>query len=83
MKFIEHIGLNTCLGRNFHGDYYFLIKNNLKIIKIRQILIKLCVKSYKIPLGLRNHVQNSSFRVLTCAKDAQTYITDEFRDENK
>ena len=83
MKFTEHIGLNTCLGRNFHGDYDFLIKNNLQIIKALQILINICVKSYKIPLGLRKHVQISSFRVLTGAKDAKTDFTDEFRDENK
>ena len=83
MNFTENIGLNTCLGRNVHGDFDFLIKNNLKFIKILQILINLCVKSYKIPLGLRKHVQISSFGVLTGAKDAETYFTDEFRDENK
>ena len=83
MKCSENIGLNTCLGRNCHGDYDLLIKNNLKIIKILQILIKICMLSYKIPLGLRKHVQISSFRVLTGAKDAEQYFTDEFCDENK
>ena len=43
MKFAEHIGLNTCLGRNFHGDLDFVIKTHIKIIKMRKILIKICV----------------------------------------
>ena len=83
MTFTEHIGLNTFLGRNLHGDLDLLIKTHIKFIKIRKILINICVKSYKIPIGLRKHVQISTFRLLTGAKDAEQYFTDEFRDENK
>ena len=83
MKLTGHIGLNTCLGRNCHGNFVVLIKHNVNIIQILQILITICVKRYKIPSGLRKHVQISSFRVLTGAKDAEQYFTDEFRDENK
>ncbi len=66
-------------SRRFQRTYRFL----LKIYKSTSNLDKICVKSYKIPLGLRKHVQISSFWVLTGAKDAETYFTDEFRDENK
>ena len=83
MKLTEHIGLNTCLGRICHGNVVVLIKNDLRFIHILQILIHICVKSYKIPSGLRKHVQISSFGVLTGAKDAEKYFTDEFIEENK
>ena len=47
------------------------------------MLIQICVTSYQIPLGLRKHIQISSFGVLTGAKNAEQDFTDEFRDENK
>ena len=83
MKLTENIGLNTWFCIIFHADFSALIGFCLTFTKVLQILINICVKSYKIPLGLRKHVQISSFRVLTGAKDAETYFTDEFRDENK
>ena len=83
MKFTENIGLNTWFCIIFHDDFSALIVVCLTLTKVLQLLIHICVKSYKISLGLRNHVQNSTFRVLTGAKDAETYFTDEFRDENK
>ena len=53
MKLTENIGLNTCLGRICYGNLYLLIKNNLEIIKILQILINICVTSYTNPFWAR------------------------------
>ena len=83
MKLTENIGLNTWFCIIFHADFSALIGCCLKFTKVLQNLINICVKSYKIPLGLRKHVQISSFWVLTGAKDAENNFTDEFRVKNK
>ena len=45
MKLTENIGLNTCLGRNFHGNLEFVIKSHIQFIKTLQILIQnMCEK---------------------------------------
>ena len=83
MKLTETIGFHTWFCIIFHADFSACIVFCLKNTKVLQIIVKICVESYKIPLGLRKHVQISSCWVLSGAKDADKYFTDELREENK